>query len=300
MSELTDLQAAIKAAFLGAKAEEDPSNFDAAMTDLSDAIGVAIDTFHGSGFSGFRGMLAGLELAQDTDADHDIVISVGSCRDDGDAFIMGLAAVLTKRSDAPWALGDDAGGMDTGTVAVDKTYHVHLIGRSDTGIIDALFSLSATAPTMPTNYDSSRRLGSVLTDGSANIIDFTQKGDEFLWKVPIQAFQDQAPGANLVTKTMKIPLGVKVWSVITVQFLDTSFAAGTVILFQSADQTDTTPTIGVNHLRIRATNNNPTMTKLAIRSNLFSQIFYKIDPDSADIFITVTSHGWIDRRGKDD
>jgi hypothetical protein len=58
-------------------------------------------------------------------------------------------------------------------------YYVWLIRRSDTGVVDALFSESATAPTMPTNYDHKRLIGAVKTDSSSNVIDFEHLGDEF-------------------------------------------------------------------------------------------------------------------------
>ena len=57
--------------------------------------------------------------------------------------------------------------MDTGSVANNTWYHVHLIKRPVTGVVDVLFSLSATAPTLPTSYTIFRRIGSMRTDGSA-------------------------------------------------------------------------------------------------------------------------------------
>jgi hypothetical protein len=44
-AQLATLKADIKAAFLVAKTETDPSNFDAAMTTLANSIGDAINTY---------------------------------------------------------------------------------------------------------------------------------------------------------------------------------------------------------------------------------------------------------------
>jgi hypothetical protein len=59
-----------------------------------------------------------------------------------------------------------------------------LIARLDTHVVDVLFSASATAPTMPTNYTEKRRIGAVRTDSSGNLIPFLQYGDDFYWKSP--------------------------------------------------------------------------------------------------------------------
>lgn len=110
------------------------------------------------------GRLFGLALTTNVaDATNDIDIAVGSAAsDDTDPVKMVLAAALGKRLDAAWAVGGTpgtaAGGLDTGAVG-NSTYYVWLIRRPDTGVVDALFSLSATAPTMPTSYTQKRQLG---------------------------------------------------------------------------------------------------------------------------------------------
>ena len=124
--------------------------------------------------------IAGLITSNDGgDTDHDIAIAVGAARSADDSHNMKLAAILTKKIDVAWAVGDDQGGLDTGAVAADTLYAIWLIKRSDTGVVDALFSASFTAPTMPTNYDKKRLIGAVMTDGSADIIAYLQSGDYF-------------------------------------------------------------------------------------------------------------------------
>jgi hypothetical protein len=101
------------------------------------------------------------------DTTNDIQILPGSCRDSTNTADMLVSASFSKRLDASWAVGDTNGGIDTGSVA-NTSYHIWLIKRSDTGVVDALFSLSATSPTMPTNYDKKRRIGSFLRIGGVN------------------------------------------------------------------------------------------------------------------------------------
>jgi hypothetical protein len=119
------------------------------------------------------GYIAGLVVTVGTDTEHDIDISTGSLRLSGDAADYDLESALTKQIDAAWSVGDDAGGLDTGTVASDTMYYIWAIRRSDTGVEDILISASATSPTMPTDYDQKSWIWFLVTDGSANIVAFT-------------------------------------------------------------------------------------------------------------------------------
>ena len=133
---------------------------------------------------GTRGTIGGLTTSNGTDSEHDIDIAVGFARDYTDTVTMELSSVLTKQIDSTWSVGDDAGGLDTGAVAASTGYGVYLIRRSDTGVVDALFSTdmssAGSSVTMPTNYDQKRLIGWVRTDSSSNILGFVQSGDSFM------------------------------------------------------------------------------------------------------------------------
>ena len=116
-----------------------------------------------------------LILSNGTDSDHDIDIATGICRDTDDNYFMELTSELTKQLDATWAAGDDAGGLFSGSIAVDTWYHVFIIRNDSTGAIDGGFDTSVSAANIPSGYTAYRRIGSVLTDGSSNIIAFHQK-----------------------------------------------------------------------------------------------------------------------------
>src|SRR5581483_3995366 len=96
------------------------------------------------------------------------------------------------------------GSLDTGSIANNTWYHAYLIERTDTGAVDVLVSLSASAPTMPASYTKKRRIGSMKTNGSGQWTAFTQNGDEFLWTTPIA----DAVGFNLTTTASLIALSV--------------------------------------------------------------------------------------------
>lgn len=68
-------------------------------------------------------------------------------------------------------------GVDTAPLGINKFYAVYVIGDSTSHQSPAgLLSLSSSSPTLPVGYDMSRRVGWILTDGSANILNFWQYG----------------------------------------------------------------------------------------------------------------------------
>ena len=149
-----------------------------------------------------RSYIAGLTLSNDADADHDILIAVGIAIDNTNGAVLELTTAITKRIDAGWAAGDDGGGLFSGSAANDTWYHIHLIKKDSDNSIDAGFDTSVTAANIPAGYTAFRRLGSVLTNGSANIIGFSQNGDEFLWDVPVSDYSANNPGTSAVLRAL--------------------------------------------------------------------------------------------------
>lgn len=160
-----------------------------------------------------RGHIAGLGLSNNaTDASHDIDIAVGEATDAAVTTLMQLTSALTKQIDATWAAGTNAGGLSSSLTAPANStwYHVHLIKVS--GSVDVGFDTSITAANLVTDHSATayRRIGSVLTDGSANIIAFIQSGDDFLWTTPVLDIDIATPSTTLHTPiALTIPPGVR-------------------------------------------------------------------------------------------
>jgi hypothetical protein len=112
-----------------------------------------------------RSHLAGLTLST-MGSSSSLAVAVGQAADGTNADMMSLASALTKTTSA-WTVGNNQGGLDSGTIAANSWYHVHLIKRTDGTVGDVLFSTSATAPTSPTNYSLFRRIGAARTNGSS-------------------------------------------------------------------------------------------------------------------------------------
>ncbi len=70
-----------------------------------------------------------------------------------------------------------ANGVDLAALVASSFYAVYAIGDSTSyNPVAGLLSLNATTPSLPEGYDMYRRVGWVLTDGSANILQFWQFG----------------------------------------------------------------------------------------------------------------------------
>jgi hypothetical protein len=189
--------------------------------------------------------ISGLVIANNaTDATNDIDISTGECRDATNVTNLFLRTALTKRLDAVWAVGTNQGGLDTGSVA-NSNYYVWLIKRLDTGVVDVLFSLSSTAPTMPTDYTIKRLIGWIKRSSGA-IVGFhayetAGGGLNYLWDSPTLDL-DLSAGQISTTATtiaLKVPLHFSVEALFNMIWSDAS--ASEYVYLSCPDQTDLLP-----------------------------------------------------------
>jgi hypothetical protein len=222
-----------------------------------------------------------------------IDIAVGECAtSDSPYWKMALASALTKRLDAAWAVGTNQGGLDTGAIA-NTTYHIWLIQRSDTLVVDALFSTSATAPTMPANYDRKRRIGSIIRL-AGTIVAFTQRDDVFYRTSAVDRASASAASDALVT--LSVPTGIRV------QPIFSSVCTGTTLnLTNFAGPGDASQALlSLNALVASGTANaNSTVILGGIYTNTSAQIRFTATITSGTITTNnITTHGWIDTRGR--
>jgi hypothetical protein len=238
-----------------------------------------------------QGYLYGLTLSNNvSDATNDIDIAVGSAASDTSTYhLMPLASGLTKRLDSGWAVGTGNGGLDTGSIA-NTTYHVFLIQRSDTGVVDALFSASATSPTMPTNYDRKRRIGSIIRSG-ATILAFRQFGDRFMLSMTVTARSSTSAFADAVL-AVTAPAGIRTRPILT-NILSVNAASSVQNSFGDGDASAT------QFVGQTVTNGVADTAKIdEVYTNTSSQIRYSCQINSGTIVQNVlNSAGWWDDRG---
>lgn len=237
--------------------------------------------------------IEGLEIANNsTDSLHDIDIAVGKMRDDADSMNMVLTSALTKQIDAAWAVGDNAGGLDTGTVAANSIYYIFIIHNPTNGNTDVLFSLSKTSPTMPTNYTKKRRIrGALLTDGSSDIIPFFQEDDYFYFDVMQQDYAASNYGTAAILTALSCPPDF-----IAILGAESSNSTGTLTyhLVTSPKQTDTVPSAAAYNFRNRDTSVYGSVI-LNVQVDSSSQVRVRSSSTAAGITMTLFTIGFIDR-----
>lgn len=280
----------------GLTAETLPTTSDTVLLgDASESAGNKITLDNLRTAIPMRGHHGGLKLSNGTDATNDIDIAAGEATDSTGAALMRLASSLTKQLDAAWAVGTNQGGLDTGAIAND-VYHIWLIRRSDTGVVDALFSASATSPTMPTNYDQKRRIGSVIRSAGA-ILAFSQFGYEFLLKVPVLDVDASDPGTSSVLRALTVPDGVKVIAIVDVGLIDATSTVDVAFYVSSPDQTDTAAGSAAYTLRIVSPGTTDDVTQasqILVRTNTSAQVRTDLSASDADVTIRLCTKGWID------
>jgi len=237
--------------------------------------------------------ITGLQISNNsTDAEHDIDIAPGRARSADNTATLTLTATLTKQIDAAWTAGDDAGGMFTGSVAADTTYHVFLIRKDSDGSIDAGIDVSATAANAPAGYTAYRRVGSVLTDASGNIMPFKIVGDFVRWTAPTQDV-NASLGLTPTSYAIKTPLGLKLPAVIA--FSGDQGTSGTLFGWvYSPDDSDPSTPSSSDHNYATSGDAGTTSNHMMVQTNASSQVRAVYSTAARPIYITTL--GWIDRR----
>lgn len=239
-----------------------------------------------------RGYIDGLICSNAADTEHDISIAAGVAADSTNGYWLELSSALVKQIDAAWAAGTNAGGLDTGSVATASTYYIWLIRKDSDETIDALFSLSSTAPTVPAGYTYKRRIMTVVTDGSANIIPTDQIGDRIAFKQPIQDRTLSAlASTNRTAYALSVPPGV---IAICEIFLS---ASSTPFFFWAGPSTRPDASASETNYDQYLTAAGPESLRYEIVTDSSRQIYAR--GSSTSLYMGITTRGWIDDRGKD-
>lgn len=189
-----------------------------------------------------RGYISGL-IQSTAGSSSTITVSAGEAADSTAADILTLSSSINKTTSA-WALGSGNGGLDTGAIAPSSSYFLWAIKRVDTGVVDVLISLSASAPTMPTNYTLKRLIGFARTNGSSQWESFTAYeetggGIYIGWSSPTIEMSTTGLGAvRSVTTPVGVPSGFSVAA--NIQMVATN-ASTFLAKVCCPDETDATP-----------------------------------------------------------
>lgn len=130
-----------------------------------------------------------------------ISVATGACRDETDSVnIVSASPITVTLSGAP------------------TSAHRHvLLGYDGSGAAVATFSASNA---LPSGWQAYRRIGSVRTDASGNILSFVQNGDDFAYTTPPLDIST-TQGTTSVHYVLSVPLDVKVVARVQGRFSNT-------------------------------------------------------------------------------
>jgi hypothetical protein len=243
----------------------------------------------------FRGYLSGLTLSNNaTTPNTKVDIAAGVCVDSGNAVFMKSASTLTVDFGTT-----GANGLDTGTIAASKVYHIWAIAKTD-GTIAGFANrddLTGLSPTLPSGYSYKRRLGSVRTDASSHILAFTQNGDEFLWSASVADVSVTNLGTTATLYSLSVPTGVKV-NALFHAFFAHSTVANVNGLIQSPDEADGTAANGSIDFQTQGAGTGGAGGSFNRRTDTSGRI--KAVSNTASSVLRVNTYGWIDTRGRFD
>ena len=243
-----------------------------------------------------RGYLGGLTISNDTVSPNTVIATaVGVAASDDATMLMKLGAATTKNGNAAWVAGGGTGCLDGGSALSASTwYHLFVIGNPNTGAIDELCSTSATSPALPSGYTKKRRIGSFKTNSSSQIIRFTQDGDEFIWKSPINIINSvnyNASGSRVELPVIAVPTVVRPQAIINIAMYNSSGGPSAVTL-SNLDQDD----VASDGRWDLANTGGYSANRIAIRVDGMSKIYARISYSATILFLNTL--GWIDTRDK--
>ncbi|MBF8177255.1 hypothetical protein [Herminiimonas contaminans] len=231
-------------------------------------------------------------------ASNAMTLSAGRAADSTGSVVMSLASSITKTT-AAWAVGN-AGGLDTGTIANSTWYHFYEIRRPDTGVVDWIFSLSPTVPTLPTNYTQYRHIGFGFINASTQWRRFFHDGDDWTWDAPTLDIDVTGPGATAVSRVLAVPTGISVIAKFNYAAYDPTNANGIVGYFSDLRAQDLAPSNVSAPLSASSSASQSSVGGLStqeVRTNISAQIRSRINAVSGTAVLKMSTIGWTYKRG---
>lgn len=159
-----------------------------------------------------------------------LAVTSGAARDSTNVNDIILADAVTIN-----AAVNGINGLDSGALAVSTMYAIHAVGdSSQNNDAGCMLSLSATAPVLPAGYDMFRRIGWVLTNGAAQLLQFYMCGNDKVRTIYYDAtISELAGGAATGYTEVNLASSVPVTASLGIfDLLYTPAAATNIVQFQ--------------------------------------------------------------------
>lgn len=247
--------------------------------------------------------IAGMVPSNGTDATNDIDFTAGACvSNNGNVFPV---SATTKRLDATFAAGTNAGGLAAGLSVSNTTYHAYALWGPKTRNSDVGFDTSLTAANLIADgvavklgLTEYRRIFSFYRTGGANVlfnaVERAGGGLEVLLLVPVQDVAVGNPGTTAILYPLSVPLGIKVSALISVRISGVFVATIFHVLVTSPDQTNSAASSSVRTLSLGDTGEEWIYGEW--RTDTSRQIRMDAETSDANFAWNVQTRGWIDHR----
>jgi len=235
-----------------------------------------------------------------------VIVNGSGSGNDGTYQVVSSTTTSITFATGTWAAGEATSAATVHLLVDEDTYHLFALRDDDSpgSTVDFGFDSSATAVNLLSNsgYTYYRRIGSVRTDASADIIAYLQKWDTFLLSAPTQVANVATPGADtevthtLVKPTGGVPTGIQLEALVSIFFFHN--ATGYHSVGHGDIPTMATPSDTDKDCQTGASNAVNAHWSGALLTNTSAQIKTRSDVDVAQVDVQLK--GWLDTRGRDD
>lgn len=280
------------------KPADGETNWGTAYRTTMDAIDTAI---FNTGIP--RSYLAGLQTTPNAAATS-VSIAVGVAMGNDQSTAIQLTSTLVKTLVSSWAVGTGNGGLYAATsIQGLQSYHLFVIKRTDTDVVDAYYDTSPTAVNIPSPYTIYRRIASMRTTTAANLIDYVQDGDLFQFKTGRPDVVTTNPGTAAVSAYLNsVASGVNFHAIINIATVQSAVSNTTLLVSDLAidDQTASSNIAPYGQqYNVNASANNGVGWAI-VRTSTNNQIRYRISGSDGSTIVRMSVQGYWDRRGRDD
>src|SRR3546814_480124 len=138
-----------------------------------------------------------------------VAVAPGRWRSADDAADIILASALTKnlQTAGAWGAGNNQNGLFSGARTASTWYHVYAVQRTSNGAVDVGLSSSYPPVDLPSGWDKWRRLGSVYSTETNNVLAYVHVGNEFIWP-NVRQTANNAPLTHGPIHNLDVPRGL--------------------------------------------------------------------------------------------
>jgi hypothetical protein len=257
-----------------------------------------------------RGYLSGFGMSNNSsDDEHDIDFAAGVASDlAGAGTITNIAAgvSMTKQLDNVWVQGTSLGGRAAGVSLSNNTWYRCFAIANTGGTVDFGFDTSATAANLlldaqaaDATYAYARQVGWILTDGSKNIVAFTQDGDYFTWDEEVAGDGTHNISTTVQAKTVFAPPLTRSETYVSMR-ANTGGSAEVEMRITSTDAEDVAPSLDNCHIFVHwgGAEIGTGSTIISVKVDANSQLNVRGSNSTGQVTWRIHAIGWTDTRGK--